>query len=65
MIEVLTAFKSNLNAKSKSGETPLHVMLAKNRQDCVLELLLHGADASIGDQDGNTPLHSVVMVTDL
>lgn len=51
-----------MNIKSKTGHTPLHIMQVKGRADCVMELLCWGADPSIGDDEGNTPLHRAVLV---
>ncbi|KAJ8321225.1 hypothetical protein KUTeg_001223 [Tegillarca granosa] len=61
MIELLYRMGSNLNLQSKTGHTPLHIMLEKSRRDCTMELLCFGADSCISDYDGNTPLHHAVM----
>jgi calcium-independent phospholipase A2 len=47
---------------SDTGDTPLHIMLKKNRRECIMELLVYGADTRLGDTDGNTPLHLAVEV---
>jgi ankyrin repeat protein len=39
-----------------SNNTPLHYAVIKNRKDCILMLLEHGADPSILNNDNKTPL---------
>lgn len=51
-----------MNFISDTGHTPLHVMLKKDRRDCIMELLVHGADTRAGDVYGNTPLHVAIQV---
>lgn len=62
MVEKLCREKTDMNVKSNTGHTPLHIMQEKGRTDCLMELLCWGADPSIGDDDGNTPLHIAVIV---
>lgn len=62
MVEKLCREKADMNVKSNTGHTPLHIMQEKGRADCLMELLCWGADPSIGDDDGNTPLHIAVIV---
>lgn len=61
MVEKLCREKADMNVKSNTGHTPLHIMQEKGRADCLMELLCWGADPSIGDDDGNTPLHIAVI----
>ena len=52
----------DINTHSDTGHTPLHVMLQKDRRDCIMELLIFGADTRKIDNCGNTPLHIAVQV---
>ena len=45
----------NVNAKSKSGATPLHKACEYGNQKLARYLLSHGADANETDDGGNTP----------
>ena len=58
-VERLLKAGADLNAKDKSGTTPLHLAAAKNSTPAVLEVLLKaGADPRAIDSDGKTP-HAV------
>ncbi|KAG8556541.1 hypothetical protein GDO81_018110 [Engystomops pustulosus] len=46
-----------VNARSKTAETPLHIMVKKDRFDCAMVLLTHGADPNTKGEHGNTALH--------
>lgn len=48
---------SNVNALSRTSETPLHIMVKRDRFDCAMVLLTHGADPNSKGEHGNTPLH--------
>ncbi|KAM9324078.1 85/88 kDa calcium-independent phospholipase A2 [Gastrophryne carolinensis] len=48
---------SNVNALSRTMETPLHIMVKRDRFDCAMVLLTHGADPNAKGEHGNTPLH--------
>ncbi|XP_065359483.1 85/88 kDa calcium-independent phospholipase A2 isoform X2 [Calliphora vicina] len=50
----------NVNATNFDGRTALHVMVARNRFECVVTLLAHDADIDVVDKDGNTPLHIAI-----
>ena len=41
---------------TKVGETPLHEAARHNAVDCVTVLLAHGADPTVANNDGDTPL---------
>ncbi|KAJ5316569.1 hypothetical protein PENANT_c019G05286 [Penicillium antarcticum] len=45
-----------VTAKSKDGRTPLHVACRSGRLETVALLLAHGADVSIQDESGRTPM---------
>ncbi|XP_075039065.1 85/88 kDa calcium-independent phospholipase A2 isoform X4 [Mixophyes fleayi] len=48
---------SNVNSISRTLETPLHIMVKRDRFDCAMILLTHGADPNSKGEHGNTPLH--------
>lgn len=51
------------NAQTSDGSTPLHECLAWNRTDKSMSVLLaHGADASITDSRGRTPLDIILQL---
>ncbi|XP_053577225.1 85/88 kDa calcium-independent phospholipase A2 isoform X2 [Bombina bombina] len=47
----------NVNSLSKTAETPLHIMVKRDRFECAMVLLTHGADPNTKGEHGNTPLH--------
>lgn len=49
-----------INSLDFNGRTALHVMVSKNRLECVVSLLAHEAEIDLRDKDGNTPLHIAV-----
>uniref|UniRef100_H3AC52 phospholipase A2 n=1 Tax=Latimeria chalumnae TaxID=7897 RepID=H3AC52_LATCH len=53
---------ANVNSVSKTGETPLHIMVKRERFGCILVLLTHGADTNTQGENGNTPLHLAMKV---
>ncbi|XP_052068311.1 85/88 kDa calcium-independent phospholipase A2-like [Mytilus californianus] len=63
--ERLLKLGCDVNIASDTGHTPLHVMLKKDRRDCIMELLVHGADTRAGDVYGNTPLHVAIQNDDV
>ncbi|XP_061191986.1 85/88 kDa calcium-independent phospholipase A2-like [Saccostrea echinata] len=65
MIEKFCRLKADMNLKSNTGHTPLHIMQEKDRTDCLIELLCWGADPSIGNEEGNTPIHIAVLKDDV
>ncbi|XP_035785979.1 85/88 kDa calcium-independent phospholipase A2-like isoform X3 [Anopheles albimanus] len=50
----------DVNLVNFNGQTPLHVMVARERLDCVVALLAHEAEIDLVDNSGNTPLHIAV-----
>ncbi|GAP85018.2 hypothetical protein SAMD00023353_3900570 [Rosellinia necatrix] len=46
-----------VNAQSLAGQTALHIVVGKSRQDTVTELLRRGAKANTPNWNGRTPLH--------
>lgn len=49
-----------INSLDFNGRTALHVMVSKNRLECIVSLLAHEAEIDLRDKDGNTPLHIAV-----
>ena len=50
----------DINAVNFDGRTALHVMVSRNRLECVVALLSHECEIDLLDKDGNTPLHIAV-----
>ena len=48
----------NLNHLDEFGKTSLHIAVADNSVDKVLNLLQKGVSASTADETGETPLHA-------
>ncbi|XP_014230211.1 uncharacterized protein LOC106654725 [Trichogramma pretiosum] len=48
-----------IDARDKSGNTPLHLALGRNNQKVVELLLRRGADLSAANAEGFTPLHRI------
>lgn len=57
VLDALVARSCEVNALNFEQQTALHVMVARNRLDCVVSLLSHEAEVDLRDKDGNTPLH--------
>lgn len=60
VIETLVDLECDINSCNFGGRTALHIMVLRNRLECVVALLSRDADVNIGDHDGNTPLHLAV-----
>ncbi|XP_063703778.1 85/88 kDa calcium-independent phospholipase A2-like [Culicoides brevitarsis] len=61
--EVLSALinrNCDVNALNFNQQTALHVMVSRERLDCVVCLLSHEAEINLKDKDGNTALHIAV-----
>ncbi|XP_078286737.1 85/88 kDa calcium-independent phospholipase A2 isoform X2 [Rhinoraja longicauda] len=65
MIQLLMDHGCRLNYLSKTGETPLHIMVRRQRFECALALLVHGAEANVKGESGNTPLHLAMKLDNL
>ncbi|XP_030372689.1 85/88 kDa calcium-independent phospholipase A2 isoform X2 [Scaptodrosophila lebanonensis] len=50
----------DVNATNFDGRTALHVMVARNRFECVVTLLAHDADIDVLDNEGNSALHIAI-----
>ncbi|KAJ8037413.1 85/88 kDa calcium-independent phospholipase A2 [Holothuria leucospilota] len=64
-MKMIFQFDYELNVRSKTGHTAVHVMVLKNRVECLVELLAAGADPEIPDNEGNSPLHSACKLNDV
>ncbi|XP_075228914.1 calcium-independent phospholipase A2 VIA isoform X2 [Lycorma delicatula] len=62
VIEALVDRNCDVNAVNFNGRTALHVMVIRNRLDCVVALLSRHAEINMGDEDGNTALHLAIKV---
>ncbi|CAG9864303.1 unnamed protein product [Phyllotreta striolata] len=60
VIEALIDVNCHINALNFEQKTALHVMVERNRLDCVCALLSRQANADLGDFDGNRPIHLAV-----
>ena len=57
MVELLLAFKADVNAADDWGNTPLHRAAGAGRVEVVRYLLSSGANANAKSKGGTTPLH--------
>ncbi|XP_038067725.1 85/88 kDa calcium-independent phospholipase A2-like [Patiria miniata] len=55
----------DVNLLSKTGHSPLHIMVQRQRLECVLALLCAGADVGVALPGGDMPLHQAVRKNDL
>lgn len=63
MARLLLKRGCDVNSISSAGNTALHVAVMRNRFDCVMVLLTHGASADARGEHGNTPLHLAMSVS--
>src|SRR5271170_705124 len=57
MATALLAFGSDVNVRSRAGETPLHIAAKRGRDEAMTLLLTQGADIDAQDKRFRTPLH--------
>lgn len=65
LLEKLIAYKIRLNTPNMNEDTPLHLMVKRNRLRCVLTLLCSGARVNVQNKFGNTPLHHAVKIDEI
>ncbi|KAF5304085.1 hypothetical protein FQA39_LY01870 [Lamprigera yunnana] len=61
VIDILVDKNCSINAINFEQRTALHVMVLRNRLECVVALLCRNADPDLVDFEGNTPLHLAVQ----
>ena len=61
-MSVLSDLTPDLDCMSRSGDTPLHVMILRHRVDCAVALLVRGASADVTCSEGNNALHMAIKV---
>ena len=54
-----------IEERNFSGQTALHVMVQRDRFECIVTLLSRGADPNVVDKDGNSPLHYAATLGNL
>lgn len=59
-LHALIEMGCDINAQNFDKRTALHIMVARNRLECIVTLLAYEAEIDIIDKDGNTPLHIAV-----
>ena len=52
----------DINAKDKSGCTPLHLAISEGNTYLVEQLVGYGADLNIKEESGCTPLNALVFI---
>ncbi|XP_028131353.2 85/88 kDa calcium-independent phospholipase A2 isoform X4 [Diabrotica virgifera virgifera] len=65
VVEALIDVNCHINSLNFEFKTALHVMVERNRLDCVVALLSRQANADLGDKDGNRPLHLAVKANNV
>ena len=61
VIDLLVSRGADIHARTRTGETALHLSCWYPSVDNVRALLVHGADINTEDMDGNTPFHTVLL----
>lgn len=59
-VRVLVEHSSDLSYMSSTCDTPLHIMVLKNRLDAAIGLIFQHADINVKGKDGNTALHLAI-----
>lgn len=62
VLESMIEHGCDLNARNFQDNTALHIMVARNRLNCVILLLSYGADVNAIGMAGDTPLHVAARV---
>lgn len=61
VVNTLVDRNCNINAVNFEKRTALHIMVLRNRLECVVALSSRQAEMDLGDHEGNSPLHLAVM----
>ncbi|KAK0513036.1 hypothetical protein JMJ35_005053 [Cladonia borealis] len=61
LIELLVSRGANINARTRTNETPLHLSCKNLNVDSIRAILVHGPNMDAQDRAGNTPFHSLVI----
>ena len=62
MIDLLISRGADINARTRTDKTPLHLSCEADNVDNVRALLVHGANRNAQDIVGNTPFHILLTV---
>ncbi|XP_043924421.1 85/88 kDa calcium-independent phospholipase A2 isoform X2 [Protopterus annectens] len=65
MARLLIGHGSKVNYLSKTGDSPLHIMVKFKRFDCIMVLLTNGGNPNLKGENGNTPLHLAMKLDKL
>lgn len=65
VVEALANKNCDINAVNFDGRTALHIMVLRGRLECAIALLSRAVEHSIGDNEGNTPLHLAAKQTNI
>jgi ankyrin repeat protein len=64
-VKSLISQGADINAKNRTGDTPLHVAIANHKIETASLLIQKGADVNTKDRKGNTPLHAAAVKGDI
>ncbi|XP_051790387.1 85/88 kDa calcium-independent phospholipase A2 isoform X2 [Erpetoichthys calabaricus] len=65
MVRLLLDRDCHVNYLSKTGDTPLHILVKRKRFDAAMVLLTYGARPNTKGENGNTPLHIAMKLDDI
>jgi len=59
--KLLLAYSADMNTKSNSSRTPLHLASSWRHLEVIKNLISDGADVDAKDNEGQTPLHLAAL----